>query len=916
MQLLIDCLGLRHATAQSENERPVIFTGPYEHHSNLLPWRELGQVDMVSVRLRHGNVDLQHLEEVLKSYRHRSVKIGSFSAASNVTGVIADDLAITALLHKYGALSIWDYATGASYLDMEMNPNHPNYTSAEIAKDAIIFSGHKLLGGVGTPGVLVMKKRLVSQQNPPARSGGGTVFYVTEDHHRFLSNRIERYEGGTPNVVGIWRLGVALTAKQQLKKDLLKELSQSAENGQYLKLVDYEVTRSEQLRQRLTEIPNLVLMDDDGPSSDNSQDSPEKRNLPIFSFLIKCGSRFLHYNYVCAVLNDIFGIQSRGGCQCAGPFAQFLLGLTGKLNDAVEETLVHTKDELLRPGFTRLSLPTLGTTEEIDDYVIGAISWVAEHGWKLLHVYRCNHRTGDWRHKSRPGAPLGKKERKWLSHFRMNQPSRGLPSEARKRPPSLTEAVDIADMILDVAVNDHSSLMQALKMTHEESTSELSKLRWYVYPKEVASFLQEGENEVPGTTDLTRLEGAIRPIAWYKSPAQSVGIVAGQALGTAKSSSQPLAQHTLLPFREGDHTGTASTSEIRDGFDDGELTEACLIYNTVTDNWDPIEEYLATHGSSHPAASKLLEPEPALQHNYEDEGEEEKKSSSCAEDSVVLENKTGVHTNDVQHELFVDKKAADDRTTSSVAEPTMANDLATLDVTHIPKNEAKKPQRDSSQWGKGNVVAIKAEVETAEEPKQETKTKKKSRHKHTKPPAKLMRQVTQAMIQWDMLQEGDRLLLGLSGGKDSLSLLHVLLEFQKKLPINFEIEVCTIDPMTTSFDPSPLIPYVESLGLKYHYIKDDIVERANRAGKDGSIVSSLCSYCARMKRGNLYTCARTNNCNKLVLAQHLDDLAESFMMSVMHNGFLRTMKGKPRFNDGLILLCEAPSNCVIPRENS
>jgi len=167
-----------------------------------------------------------------------------------------------------------------------------------------------------------------------------------------------------------------------------------------------------------------------------------------------------------------------------------------------------------------------------------------------------------------------------------------------------------------------------------------------------------------------------------------------------------------------------------------------------------------------------------------------------------------------------------------------------------------------------------------------------------KPPPKLMRYMTQAMIQWDMLKDGDRLLLGLSGGKDSLSLLHCLLEFQRKLPIKFELEVCTIDPMTPSFDPSPLIPYVEALGLKYHYIKDNIVTRANSSGKDGKVVSSLCAFCARMKRGNLYRCANDNNCNKLVLAQHLDDCAESFLMSMMHNGFVRTMKANYQINAG------------------
>lgn len=104
-----------------------------------------------------------------------------------------------------------------------------------------------------------------------------------------------------------------------------------------------------------------------------------------------------------------------------------------------------------------------------------------------------------------------------------------------------------------------------------------------------------------------------------------------------------------------------------------------------------------------------------------------------------------------------------------------------------------------------------------------------------------------------------------------MSLLHILLEFKRKLPINFDIEVCTIDPMTPSFDPSPLIPYVESLGLKYHYIQDEIVERAMKSGKDGEVVKSLCAFCARMKRGNLYSCARRNNCNKLVLAQHVSE---------------------------------------------
>ena len=146
------------------------------------------------------------------------------------------------------------------------------------------------------------------------------------------------------------------------------------------------------------------------------------------TFLVKCGKRFLHYNYVCAILNDLFGIQSRGGCQCSGPYSQHLLGLTKLVNgkeipndenDLIESALLHYKEraELLRPGYTRLSLPFKGLRGEEIEYVVKALEWVAKHAWSLICQYRCNHRTGEWRHFSRQGKPLGRTERRWLSHF-------------------------------------------------------------------------------------------------------------------------------------------------------------------------------------------------------------------------------------------------------------------------------------------------------------------------------------------------------------------------------------------------------------------------------------------------------------------------------------------------------------------
>lgn len=150
-----------------------------------------------------------------------------------------------------------------------------------------------------------------------------------------------------------------------------------------------------------------------------------------------------------------------------------------------------------------------------------------------------------------------------------------------------------------------------------------------------------------------------------------------------------------------------------------------------------------------------------------------------------------------------------------------------------------------------------------------------------------MRAIGEATRDFALIKDGDRVLLGLSGGKDSLSLLHALLALQKRAPIRFELACATVDPVTPSFDPSPLIPYVRALGVPYFYLRDHIVDYAGAVKP-----TSLCAYCARMKRGALYTCAAREGYNVLALAQHLDDLAESFVMGALHNGQLRTMRAK------------------------
>jgi tRNA 2-thiocytidine biosynthesis protein TtcA len=163
-----------------------------------------------------------------------------------------------------------------------------------------------------------------------------------------------------------------------------------------------------------------------------------------------------------------------------------------------------------------------------------------------------------------------------------------------------------------------------------------------------------------------------------------------------------------------------------------------------------------------------------------------------------------------------------------------------------------------------------------------------------RPPKSLLRAVGRAIADYDMIREGDRVLLGLSGGKDSLSLLHILLHLQRHAPIRFEVGVLTVDPMSESFDPSPLKDYVPTLGVPYFFESQPIMD----LGKEHMDNDSYCSWCARMKRGVMYTTARREGYNVLALAQHLDDLAESFLMSAFHGGQLRTMKANYTVREG------------------
>ena len=188
---LVALLGLHVAeeeetAASGVRSRPVVFVGPWAHHSNLLPWRD-SYADVVTIHESADGlgIDCVHLEEQLRLHADRPLRIGAFAAASNVTGLIADVAGVTALLHRYSALSVWDYATAAPHLKMDVNPL--SLSGADISIDALFFSPHKMMGGPGSPGVLVVKRKLMYDEfskyraRPPSAPGGGTVFFVTDN---------------------------------------------------------------------------------------------------------------------------------------------------------------------------------------------------------------------------------------------------------------------------------------------------------------------------------------------------------------------------------------------------------------------------------------------------------------------------------------------------------------------------------------------------------------------------------------------------------------------------------------------------------------------------------------------------------------------------------------------------------------
>ncbi len=354
----------------------MVFIGPYEHHSNELPWRE-SICDVVTIdEDEDGRLDLEHLARELETFRDRPLKIGSFSAASNVTGIGSDTKATAALLHEHGALSFWDFAAAGPYVQIEMNMTCE--TGADVTKDAIFISPHKFIGGPGTPGILIAKRALF-ENTVPSVPGGGTVAYVSHAGHAYLSDIEHREEGGTPEIIGSIRAGLCFQLKEAVGYDAIY----AAEHSFIQRAID-----------AWTALPNIRILG-----------NPDAWRLSIVSFIVNHADHYLHHNFVVALLNDLFGIQSRGGCSCAGPYGHRLLGIDLTRSRQFQREILRGC-EGVKPGWVRVNFNYF-VSEAVFGFILDAVRFVAEHGWKFLPHYEFTPESGQWRHRAaRPDPPM------------------------------------------------------------------------------------------------------------------------------------------------------------------------------------------------------------------------------------------------------------------------------------------------------------------------------------------------------------------------------------------------------------------------------------------------------------------------------------------------------------------------------
>ena len=318
-----------------EEERPLVLVTHMEHHSNHISWLETIATVEIIRPAEDGNVDLEHLRQLLERYRHRKNKIAAVTACSNVTGIETPVHAIAAMVHAYEGLCFVDYACSAPYVPINM---HPEGSSADL--DAIYFSFHKFLGGPGTPGVLIFNNKLYKNRIPD-QPGGGTIFYSNPWKGReYISDIEQREDGGTPPILQAIKAGMCIALKEEMGVD---------------KILQREEEMLGLIFERMEKMAGVEIL------------GASRRRLGVISFTVKN----MHYDVVVKALNDRYGIQTRGGCSCAGTYGHVLLGIDEGRSYEILRSL-RAGEMWRKPGWVRLSIHPTMTDDEIG-YIMDAL---------------------------------------------------------------------------------------------------------------------------------------------------------------------------------------------------------------------------------------------------------------------------------------------------------------------------------------------------------------------------------------------------------------------------------------------------------------------------------------------------------------------------------------------------------------
>ncbi|XP_057980266.1 uncharacterized protein LOC131166026 [Malania oleifera] len=384
-------------------ERWVVFVGPYEHHSNLLSWRQ-SLAEVVEIGLdENGLLDMEALRLQLKYHQPANrPMLGSFSACSNVTGILSDTRALAHLLHQFGAFACFDFAACGPYVEINMRSGETD------GYDAIFLSPHKFLGGPGSPGVLLMSKRLYQLgSSPPSTCGGGTVNFVNsfrEQDTLYLDDVEERENAGTPPIIQTVRAALAFWVKEYIGYEAIETREQHYIEKALQKLLPNPniLVLGNTSTKRQAILSFLVYSTTCSSSGDIKTCNPdggdgESREKKTHRMWAETGSKRgkpLAGPFVAKLLNDLFGIQARGGCACAAPYGHSLLDID-EARSLAFRSAIQKGFEGVKPGWTRISFPYYMSEEE-SEFILAALEFVSIHGQRFLPLYHINWKTGNW----------------------------------------------------------------------------------------------------------------------------------------------------------------------------------------------------------------------------------------------------------------------------------------------------------------------------------------------------------------------------------------------------------------------------------------------------------------------------------------------------------------------------------------